>query len=712
MKNRKHLLTTSTLISLALFSSSLLTPIHASENNSIESIEINKNNINSDINNILNKLYTVKQDGYLFDLAEDIIADIEPIYNTVSKENIYIVDYILGLCNFSLYNNDESIKYFEKSLKEKGNKSNKLVFEEEIFYCLSYMYLEAGESEKSTNYYNNAKTTLEKKSNMTELARLGIYRAQDLVFCAGDSEELADVLNFVANILKTGEVDPERAALIYGNLGLCYSDGLGNNIQSIEYLIKSMDMHKQNGDINGEVSVAINIAVKYMILEDFESSVNTLLEFATNESLIAELSAEEQTFLYSTLSTALCNSGNIKDSYIYLEKSKLSASKIEDELIKKTNIAINLATEADILTSDGKGSKAIDLITQAGKIYEEIGSDFDYFLFDMFLYEEAGDAFASLNNHSKAIECYTEALNLATEFESISDQALFLRKLAHSYKSTGNIEKSLDCMLEYDILKTDAIKLSNKQYTQKLHTEYETEKKEAQISILEEETAIQKRRINAISIGTLATLSFGAYAWFNAKKISSLNKKLKALSITDGLTGVSNRRALDEFLNAQWATLNGTNTPISVIMIDIDCFKLYNDNYGHQQGDEVLRNVAQAIANSCLRKYDSSLSLDNTSSEFIARYGGEEFAIILLNTNKAGAETVAQRVKDNVASLCIPHEYTKADLDIVSLSMGIATNVPSLDLKSSDLIEQADNALYFSKENGRNKFTHFDDIKE
>jgi diguanylate cyclase (GGDEF)-like protein len=166
---------------------------------------------------------------------------------------------------------------------------------------------------------------------------------------------------------------------------------------------------------------------------------------------------------------------------------------------------------------------------------------------------------------------------------------------------------------------------------------------------------------------------------------------LEQLSLVDGLTGIANRRRLDEYLNQAWhnATRNGTN--IALMMMDIDHFKRYNDHYGHGAGDDCLRRVAQALDELCWRK-----------TELVARYGGEEFAWVLLDTDREEVMALAEKVLGVIRRLRIPHETGSAE-GIVSMSIGVAATVPTPERHLDDFINTADQHLYQAKAEGRDR---------
>ncbi|MRR14415.1 diguanylate cyclase, partial [archaeon] len=173
-------------------------------------------------------------------------------------------------------------------------------------------------------------------------------------------------------------------------------------------------------------------------------------------------------------------------------------------------------------------------------------------------------------------------------------------------------------------------------------------------------------------------------------KLHDANRELHRLAVMDGLTQLSNRRRFDEFLNLEWKRGMRDSHPLSLIIFDVDFFKLYNDTYGHQAGDECLRSIAGVIGASVKRV-----------SDIAARYGGEEFAVILPGTDIRGAENLAESIREKVLSLAIPHEKSSV-ARCVTISAGVACVVASRDKPRDMLIRFADSALYDAKANGRN----------
>lgn len=167
------------------------------------------------------------------------------------------------------------------------------------------------------------------------------------------------------------------------------------------------------------------------------------------------------------------------------------------------------------------------------------------------------------------------------------------------------------------------------------------------------------------------------------------NKKLETLSNTDGLTGIANRRYFDHMLLQEWNRAQRTESPISLIMLDVDHFKHYNDQNGHLAGDACLKALAKMLTLNARR-----------SGELVARYGGEEFVVLLPQTDWQEALEMALRIQHETRSMAIPH--AEISPSIITVSLGVANMTPSTQQGPEDLVRQADLALYRAKKSGRN----------
>jgi diguanylate cyclase (GGDEF)-like protein len=169
------------------------------------------------------------------------------------------------------------------------------------------------------------------------------------------------------------------------------------------------------------------------------------------------------------------------------------------------------------------------------------------------------------------------------------------------------------------------------------------------------------------------------------------SEQLRSLAHLDGLTGIANRRAFDATLAAEWRRCMRSHSAVSVILIDIDFFKRYNDHYGHQAGDEALKSVAAALKDRLRRSHD-----------MVARYGGEEFACILPETPAEGAYVKALELEAMIRELNIPHAQSNV-APVLTISLGAATMTPGEGENASELLAQADQQLYAAKNTGRGR---------
>jgi len=174
------------------------------------------------------------------------------------------------------------------------------------------------------------------------------------------------------------------------------------------------------------------------------------------------------------------------------------------------------------------------------------------------------------------------------------------------------------------------------------------------------------------------------------RRRSEAEHELAVIATTDSLTGLCNRRRLDEVVAREWSRARRAQSPIAMLMIDVDCFKAYNDKYGHQAGDRALTTIAECIAKSA-----------NRPADLCARYGGEEFTVLLPGETVEGAFEIAERIRGNVLSLRAGQQQDTETIPTVSV--GAASMVPYGELTPCDLIKAADAALYDAKRNGRNR---------
>ncbi|MFN7941493.1 MAG: diguanylate cyclase [Thermoanaerobaculia bacterium] len=174
-------------------------------------------------------------------------------------------------------------------------------------------------------------------------------------------------------------------------------------------------------------------------------------------------------------------------------------------------------------------------------------------------------------------------------------------------------------------------------------------------------------------------------------ELETANRALEWLSQSDPLTGLANRRRFDEVLVVEWRRLARSGLPLALLLIDVDCFKAYNDSRGHPAGDVCLQRVARAFSRGVHR-----------AGDLVARYGGEEFALVLPDLDREGALALAERLRATIEGLAEPHPASPVAA-VVTISAGVAVTVPDREAHPGDLVAAADRALYAAKQAGRNR---------
>jgi diguanylate cyclase (GGDEF)-like protein len=210
-----------------------------------------------------------------------------------------------------------------------------------------------------------------------------------------------------------------------------------------------------------------------------------------------------------------------------------------------------------------------------------------------------------------------------------------------------------------------------------------------------EHRAVAISAMMAVLLAGLVALAFALIAQLQQR--TQAEAKVALLARTDGITGLNNRRAFDEILNQEWRRAKRMQSVLSLLFMDIDWFKSYNDTYGHQAGDKALMAVAGAIAGVIHRPADYS-----------ARYGGEEFVVVLPDTGPDDARRMAEKVRLAVDSLGIDHVGSRYGR--ITISVGVATSTPASDGDANSLVRAADQALYGAKTAGRNGVVQFEDL--
>lgn len=250
-----------------------------------------------------------------------------------------------------------------------------------------------------------------------------------------------------------------------------------------------------------------------------------------------------------------------------------------------------------------------------------------------------------------------------------------------------DLEAIIQIMAEHGSFIESELQAMNKRLQLEIR---ERQQAEARLQMLV--AAISQRNVDLeIILDTLREHGDAIHDQWNAKV-----KEAKHIAGVDSLTQIPNRRRFDEYLKEQWQLMAEQQTPLALILADIDYFKQYNDTYGHLLGDSCLKYVSHALQSSITRDQD-----------LVSRYGGEEFAIILPDTNLSSAITVASRIQTRIEQLQLPHASSLVS-HYVTLSIGIVSLIPETDQPTQDLVAMADRLLYRAKQSGRNQIAYDD----
>jgi len=220
--------------------------------------------------------------------------------------------------------------------------------------------------------------------------------------------------------------------------------------------------------------------------------------------------------------------------------------------------------------------------------------------------------------------------------------------------------------------------------------EYQVKKREGEYLWVESSLRTIRHPVTGVAIGALNIVRDIGERKRTQKELEAAYKTVEALAVEDSLTGLANRRRLDERLTHEWRRGVRDRRPLSFLLIDVDHFKSYNDSYGHVQGDGCLKVIAEA-----------TLEVVSRPGDLVARYGGEEFAIVLPDTPEEGAVEIAAKICAELRRRAVRHETNPAG--IVTISIGCATLTPNLEQVPEMLVVMADKALYQAKKCGRNQ---------
>ncbi len=598
-------------------------------------------------------------------------------------------EYIKAKCHFimgSLYiqqgNNKEAINSFEEIVDNfryiKEDRIKIKVYEE-----LSRAYFEESQIKQSEDIFNKLKEMqVDASTNTKEMIIEASLRRVDEIYLY--KEESIKLLEDMLVLAK--EIEYEHIEDVYFILSQAYWR-INEVVESMEAKLKALEIIRGKNIQQEKAYICLDVGVSYLKIGEYKKAQIYLSRILSYNNIPTIKN-------YALLNLIECyvNLDEYSEAKETISDLEYNIEKIEDTKEKENFTKGLYINKADLETSQGNPKEAIRILSNLEKQYNEI----DFYDFEIRFYGEYGDAYYELKDYDKAIYYHKMSESLVIKKDMIYLISMYNKKIYQDYKAMGDKENSILYLEKNKDLQDELIKQKDNQYSQYLINKFESEDKIKKIELLEKSQYNVHRIFRLAIIGIVTLVIFLCYINRQNKEIRRLNKLFRDMSLTDSLTHVNNRRGLDEFLMKNWSLYKEEQITLSFIMIDIDYFKSYNDNYGHQRGDSILTSVASIIKKSC------------SNEEFVARYGGEEFIVIMTNVNKNKVIELIKSINKNIYDANLTHEYSKVS-NRITVSIGATIVNISEGNKYDTYIQIADKALYSAKISGRNTYVFLED---
>ena len=662
----------------------------------VKKVNIKKASFNDRLDSIVNELLERDpiNDGYI-DIEWLTDVEREKIENSKDKEQLSKLYFVEGFNEKIDSNREEALDYFKKASSILPNKADKKL-KSRIYYEQSNI-LYSEDEEESKALFQKVKDIYEGENDKEYLVKLSVLKGKE--FMDGDmpTSECIEVLEETLTLAK--EIEYDGIFDIYYYLGTAYWYD-NQQIQAINYKLEALSAAYDINRPDKAEFVSIDLAIDFLEMGNYDDAIKYLKTVIDNmpESFPDDYDYFTPSYAWMNLVDAYTKSGRYEEAEEALEIARVNVEKQNDGKKRLDDITMLDMYKAEILTRLGDYEQAQVFLDKFEEGYNNTEIEFSYMDMDISMKNLQGDIYYGIGKYSEALECHMNAKEMIDERELLNLVEDSNKNIYMDYVSLGNYEAAFEYSHVNNEIKSEAKNNTDAQYSHYLISKFNNDKNELRISQLEQSQKIA--RITSLFLGLIAfsSIVFTSIIYKKNKEIKRLNEIFKNLSATDGLTAIPNRRALDEYLSSNWTNLSfiTTKIPISFAMIDIDYFKKYNDNYGHPQGDEVLKKVSECIKASCRK------------SDFIARYGGEEFTIIMLNTDKHESEMLISRLLNNIYQMNIKHDYSEVS-DRITLSIGVSTTDLECSKSYDEYITMADNALYEAKKI-RNTFIHIENI--
>lgn len=591
----------------------------------------------------------------------------------------------IGEIHFRLHDYTISLKYYEDSLR-KFEEEEELVGTTVPLINLGAVYLELDNYQKSEKY-------LKKTLEISRIAKDGLREGNSLYLLgklAYKREKLEDAIEFYEQCLKINSDvgDVFLDILLYIDYHYLALD-LKEVDQGLTYLLKGLELAE---GLNATDYICQICSLLAKLYEKLGDPKKTVFYYKKYHDQTKELTRVEQESKLRGIAIQL----KAEES----QRKNKAFEILTKELEQKTQQLSNSYSQMKIISEIGQSiTSTLDVNKVFRRIYESVNSLMDANVLGIGMYnrekkaieyklyiEEGENAphfdIPLKSKSSWAVWCYKNKQEiLINDIEK--EYSLYLEGISSTFGTMRAALIFCPLMLEGEIIGVVTVQSKNKNaYDQ--HNLNSIRALASYIVIAINNAEKSQKLAQEISIRKQSQL-----------ELVELNKQLVKLSELDGLTGIPNRRKFDQLYIDEWERARRDQLPLSVILIDVDQFKEYNDHYGHQEGDTVLCKVAKALSEVPQRKTD-----------FVARYGGDEFVAVIPNTDIDGSIKVAENMLKEIITLQITHQYSKVEKHI-TLTIGVSTITPQLGMDREELLRMADKALYRAKEKGRNQVEHF-----
>lgn len=587
------------------------------------------------------------------------------------------VNFVKGMEQYASDNTSNAINYLENSIKECDyDKNPKIVirsleelihayyYENDINTSLMYFneFIELYDNDPHNEYFVTAVRWLTS----------GVYELP-----CSDEEKMNLLLNTRE---RAQEIEhPNTAEIIY-KLSKCYEEK-GESTKYMETLIEALKCSEEVKNDYLTMFISVDVANCYSYREDYDKAIQYLMDIDTMHLEDIGLESEMKAYAKSTLAYIYYELEDYEKAYECALQAREYIALENEDYIKQDDEINNKVMIAQMGLALGHTEDAKVLLDEAKAAYEK-KLKFSYIGFDITLETAYGKYYEAINEDEEALKHYLNSFELSEEYGFNYDCAVSIFML---YERLGDYKKAYEYLYSAHEYMQNKYETFAEEKSSYLMEEFQSEKKAQEIQHLKERNNHITLMISILATFTVLIIVCIFIIVRKNSELANVNGILKNLSEIDVLTGISNRRALDEYINLERNEIHEENKPLTIAMLDVDYFKNYNDNYGHQAGDEVLNKVGKYLIE------------QKRANDFTARYGGEEFIVIMPHTDERKAFTLLESLRKGVYSFNLKHEYSAVS-DKVTVSIGFATAVMGEEVGYKELISRADRALYNAKQ--------------